>query len=80
MYKIILISAYVAAYFAIVGVFAAMQKINDLRKFKAFKKKAARKRAKLARNNWKRDLLNCSREFSAWVNTPRLNATNEIEK
>lgn len=80
MYKIILISAYVAAYFAIVGVFAAMQKINDLRKFKAFKKKAARKRAKLARNNWKRDLLNCSREFSAWVNTPRLTAATKPEK
>ena len=77
MYKIAIIGAYSAAYFGIVGIFAAMQRIRDLRRLRAFKMRAARRRARVARSNWARELMDCSREFSAWVRTPRLNPGKE---
>lgn len=77
MYKIAIIGAYSAAYFGIVGIFAAVQKARDLRRLKAFRARAARRRARVARSNWKRELMECSREFSAWVRTPRLNPGKE---
>lgn len=77
MYKIAIIGAYSAAYFGIVGIFAAVQKARDLKRIKAFKIRAARRRARVARSNWAHDLIECSREFSAWVRTPRLNPGKE---
>lgn len=78
MYKIAIIGAYSAIYFGVCGVFMALNKFEDYKKRKALKARISRHYKALVQRNKGRELIEVSREFSAWVRTPRLNAGKEV--